>query len=77
MTKLLQTVMIFAVAVAVLGLFSVYGNGRTVDLAFADGHDGGGGGDPGGGASQQSGGGSPPPPSWPLAKAKSTVRPLP
>ena len=25
-----------------MGLFSVYGNGRTVDLAFAEGHDGGG-----------------------------------
>ena len=43
MIKLLQTVIVFAVVVAVLGMFSVYGNGRTVDFAFADGHDGGGG----------------------------------
>ena len=42
MTKLLQTVMIFAVVIAVVGAFTVYSSGRTVDFAFADGHDGGG-----------------------------------
>ncbi|MCH9016895.1 MAG: hypothetical protein IIB89_03910, partial [Chloroflexi bacterium] len=45
MTKLLQTVMVFAVVVAVLGAFTIYGNSRTVDLALADGHDHDGGGD--------------------------------
>ena len=41
MTHLFQTAMVFAVLIGVLGLFSVYGNGRAVDFAFADGHDGG------------------------------------
>jgi|GEM_PF-2074049 hypothetical protein len=36
MTKLLQAVMVFAVAIAVLGSFAIYGAGRTsIDLAFA------------------------------------------
>ncbi len=42
MIRLLQTVSVLAVVVAVLGAFTIYGNGRGVDLAFADGHDGGG-----------------------------------
>ncbi len=39
MIQFLKIVSVLAVVVAVLGAFSVYGNGRTVDLAIADGHD--------------------------------------
>ena len=38
MIQLLMIVSVLAV-VAVLGAFSVYGNSRIVDFAFADGHD--------------------------------------
>ena len=38
MIRLLKTVSVLAVVVAVLGAFSIYGNGRTVDLALAEGH---------------------------------------
>ena len=39
MIQLLMIVSVLAVVVAVLGAFSVYGNSRIVDFAFADGRD--------------------------------------
>ena len=39
MIKFLIAVMILAVAVVVLGVIAVNGKGRTINLAFADGHD--------------------------------------
>lgn len=46
MIQFIKIVSVLAVVAAVLGAFSVYGNGRVVDFALADGHEGGG--DPGG-----------------------------
>ena len=42
MIQLIKTVSVLAVLVAVLGTFTVYGVGRTTDVAFAEGHEGGG-----------------------------------
>ena len=39
MIKLFKTLSVLAVVVAVLGAFSIYGNGHIVDPAFAEGHD--------------------------------------
>ena len=42
MIQIIKAAAVLAVVVAMLGVFSVYGNVRIVDFAFADGHDGGG-----------------------------------
>ena len=42
MIQIIKTAALLAVVVAVLGAFTVYGRGRSIDLAFAHGHDGGG-----------------------------------
>ena len=42
MIQLIKTVSVLAALMAVIGTFTVYGIGRTTDLAKADGHEGGG-----------------------------------